>query len=101
MSTARLLQSYFAAKVSVSRLVTIIGPAFRGLWRETGNDRFAQHAPLSSLTSHLGVASVRPSPIMLAAASVSSLVTIGRERRAGAPFQSLNGKATRRAERPR
>jgi len=40
MSTARLLQAYFAAKVSVSRLVTIIGPAFRGLWRESGNDRF-------------------------------------------------------------
>ena len=54
MSTARLLQSYFAAKVSVSPLVTIIGPAFRGLWRGTGNDRFAQHAPLSFLNLPFG-----------------------------------------------
>jgi hypothetical protein len=31
-----MLQAYFAAKVLVSRLVAIIGPAFRSLWRESG-----------------------------------------------------------------
>ena len=35
-SSARLLQSYFAASFLVSRLVAIIGPAFRGLRRESG-----------------------------------------------------------------
>jgi hypothetical protein len=44
VSTARLLQAYFAAKVLVSRVVTIIGPAFRDLRRESGNDRFDRAA---------------------------------------------------------
>jgi hypothetical protein len=36
ITTARLLQAYFAAKILVSWLVAIIGPAFRSLWRESG-----------------------------------------------------------------
>jgi hypothetical protein len=36
ITTAPLLQAYFAAKILVSWLVAIIGPAFRGLWRESG-----------------------------------------------------------------
>jgi hypothetical protein len=35
MLSARLLQTYFAAKILVSRLVAIIGPAFRSLWRKS------------------------------------------------------------------
>jgi hypothetical protein len=33
MTTARLLQAYFAAKILVSWVAAIIGPAFRGLWQ--------------------------------------------------------------------
>ena len=36
ITTAPLLQAYFAAKILVSWLVAIIGPAFRSLWRESG-----------------------------------------------------------------
>jgi hypothetical protein len=36
MSTARLFQAYFAAKILVSRFVAENRPAFRSLWRESG-----------------------------------------------------------------
>src|SRR5262245_56894550 len=51
MTTARLLQAYFAAKILVSWVVAIIGPAFRSLWRESG----AAQLPLAVQTeSRLG-----------------------------------------------
>jgi hypothetical protein len=35
-STARLFQTYFAAKILVLRFVTKTWPAFRSLWRKSG-----------------------------------------------------------------
>jgi len=45
ITTARLLQAYFAAKILVSWLVAIIGPAFRSLWRESGRCPIAARRP--------------------------------------------------------
>jgi hypothetical protein len=38
-STARLFQAYFAAKILVSRFVAKTWPAFRSLWRESGDPK--------------------------------------------------------------